>query len=315
MTMTSPTAKLSGGDTLELKEAVYLFNVEIERFTPPMKHGTHIEKLKTGLDSHLFFGKKQCQSRNELDPQGKLTDDEYWKLRRSNLCHLTNVGLASFLTGLISKGIRIVHDGTVANRIGICHQDIHWPKGTETIHLLGLSTDVSAEMHKWCVLDMESGDRIIVDLAATQFSVFKYDRGYPVVIEPATTSPSLYPVGAVPSYDIVDQVSRMVVFFCDDANRVALATLEAAFDLVTEDLYTKMEDEATDMLWKVSEEETMADHREAFQSTRATLFSPEDCHWCHHPKVKKRCCGTVKYCGVVCQKKDRRMHRRVCTRN
>ena len=167
-----------------------------------------------------------------------------------------------------------------------------------------------------CVLNIKYGDRIIVivDLAAMQYSVFKYDRGYLVGIEQSTT-PLVVSHGCRTILRFVSQVSRMITIFCDDANRVALATLEAAFGLVTEDLYTKMEDEATDMIWKVSEVESMADHREAFQSTRATLFSPEDCQWCHHPKVKKRCCGTVKYCGVVCQKKDRRMHRRVCTRN
>lgn len=112
-----------------------------------------------------------------MDGLGHLTDNEYWKLRRGNLCHLANVGFAYFLTSLMSKDIQIAHDGSVAARVGICHQDVNWPGGDQQLQLLGLSTSIGAN-HKWCVVDLWNGTRVQVDLAATQYDMFTYDRGY-----------------------------------------------------------------------------------------------------------------------------------------
>lgn len=134
----------------------------------------------------------------------------------------------------------------------------------------------------------------------------------------------------MPSYDIVDQVSKIINFESamegvKDANRMALATLEATIALLPTDFYKQVEEEAVDMIWLISELDPMEmqSHREAFQSTFPTQLVPEgcnrdtfsqDCNSCHHPMAKNKCCGTVRYCGILCQKKDRKKHRRSCTR-
>ena len=66
--------KLSVGGRIEFKEVIHMLNVEIERFTPPMKGITHTEFPKSGTDTHIFFGKRKYQLRKELDPIGELDD-------------------------------------------------------------------------------------------------------------------------------------------------------------------------------------------------------------------------------------------------
>eukprot|EP00956_Cyclotella_meneghiniana_P013613 scaffold19770_cov44-Cyclotella_meneghiniana.AAC.8 len=324
--MAALQAKLSVGDKLELEEAVHLFNVEIDRFTPQQQGKTHIEKPKSGCDTHIFFGSKECQTREELfDPNGMFDDDDtYWKVRRSCLCNMTNYGVAYYLRTLMEEGIDIVHDGAVADRVGVCVGDVNWSKGTETIPIPDWSKPITikAKKHEWCILDMNDGSRIIVDLAAVQYDVFEYIREYPAVIKKCLDSSSFYPVGAVPEYDIVSHMRRMLPLPWvlgdgnkDDLNRTVLACLDAVFDLFPRDVFEEIKEEASYMLFMIGEHDTLLEHKQKFQLKMSSMISPDDCNWCYHPKARFTCCRckTAKYCSLVCQKKHwKENHKEVC---
>jgi hypothetical protein len=314
---------------VQLEEALQCFNVQLERYTPPIPASPFLGMSRPISEgrivtprgvpaTHMFFGGLMSQTRADLDPKGVASNDEYWKVRRNNLCHMVNRGAAWFIEELIkAEGVKVQHGGAEIVRVGMCAGDYDV---TEVLPMLAPEFTLSPR-HEWVVVDLSDGQRYLIDLGAIQYDVSSYDRNeipcYITRVEPGDTSPSKYPAAVAPDYFVMGGIAHLVLMSmrmgpdCRDAQRIGACIIES-FETLLPPLAQAETDRICNLMLCAGEMDTLAEMKHKLIKT--LKFPADACGWCRIPRARGRCQPCKQpYCTQACQRADwKKSHKRSC---